>query len=136
MNCNSKIPELDLYIVIAFCGVSFCLSILVVLVLTFKNVLENYTSKIIICMSINDALCSSSLILFEVFVQIINNCAFLYIVFVSFMSNFIWALCIAITLREAIIKKSNNYIKYFKFWFLIAYPVLLILFALPFATNS
>ncbi|OMJ95509.1 hypothetical protein SteCoe_1107 [Stentor coeruleus] len=52
------------------------------------------------------------------------------------MPNLIWALCIALTLREVIIKKSVHYKRYFKFWFILAYPILMILFAIPFTTNS
>lgn len=87
-------------------------------------------------MSINDALCSLSMFLLIILAQFMNSCIFLYSFYTGFMSNYVWALFIAITLREIIVKKSSHYAKYFKYWLIVAYPLLFVLYTMPFITGS
>ncbi|OMJ89831.1 hypothetical protein SteCoe_7912 [Stentor coeruleus] len=136
MNCNKQIPETDLYIVIVFCSISFCLSIIIPIICLKKNLLETYTLRIITCMSINDAICSLALILYEYFIQVINNCPFLYFFISGLMSNFIWALCIALTLRKVLIQNSDYKINHFKLWLILAYPITFTLYSIPFLSET
>ncbi|OMJ95508.1 hypothetical protein SteCoe_1106 [Stentor coeruleus] len=136
MGSTTYIPPVDMILIIIFSGISICLSIAVIIICIKKQILESFTSKIIICMSINDTICSLNLILIQTLAKFINNCWFLYLFDASIMSNLIWALCIALTLREVIIKKSAHYKRYFKFWFILAYPMIIVLFAIPFITGG
>ncbi|OMJ95507.1 hypothetical protein SteCoe_1105 [Stentor coeruleus] len=136
MSCDGNISLSSTYIISAFCLISFCLSIIVMLICLLKNILESFTSRIIICMSINDAVCSLSLFLYIILAKFMNNCILLYSFYIGFMSNYVWALYIAITLREIIINKSSHNANYFKYWLILAYPFLITLYTMPFITGS
>lgn len=137
MGCADDIVLIANFVIIIVSVISLIASIGVIILCFIGDILDEFTLKIVMYMSINDLIRSCALIIplcFESkdFVCII----FGYIVVYTFISNVVWAASIIVTLYLVIIKRCKNYERFMKYWFIAAYPLLAIIQAIPYSTNS
>jgi hypothetical protein len=88
-------------------------------------------------MSINDLFRSCALILPATLHPTSSWCLpFGYILAFTTLSNCSWALCICIALYKIVVKKQAINSNFHRKWFIISYPILGLIQALPFISNS
>ncbi|OMJ89855.1 hypothetical protein SteCoe_7940 [Stentor coeruleus] len=137
MGCPGDIVYLSYFALMIVSCISILTSTAIILLCCIGQVLEDFTQKIIIYMSLNDLIRSCSLIIPLFFESKDFICKFFgYTVVYTFIANVSWALCISSTLYLAIVKKRKDYEKYMKYWLLITYPILGCIQAIPYATDS
>ncbi|OMJ71057.1 hypothetical protein SteCoe_30813 [Stentor coeruleus] len=137
MGCTEDIVLIANSVIIIVSVISLIASIGVITLCLIADILDEFTLKIVMYMSINDLIRSCGLIIPLCFESKDKICIlFGYIVVYTFISNVVWAASIIVTLYIVIIKKYRNYERFMKYWFIAAYPLLAIIQAIPYATNS
>lgn len=116
---------------------SFIGSVLVILTIIKNKLYKSLAFRILMYISINDALRSSIGILPP---ELVNNeviCSLLaFINVTTFLSNLIWACCLSFTIFQIIVLEDAKFDKFHVYWFIAAYGVAVFLCALPFITSS
>lgn len=137
MGCSDDIIYVSEFALMIVSVISIIASLAIIILCCVGQILEGFTQKIIVYMSLNDLIRSFSLIIPIFFEYKGFICKFFgYPIVYTFIANVSWALCITFTLYLAIVKKRKDYEKYMKYWLLFTFPILGLIQAIPYATDS
>lgn len=118
-------------------ALSFISSLLVIITIVKKNLYKSFAFKILMYISINDAIRSSIGILPPELLKYSAMCSILaYINISTFLSNLIWACCLSFTIYQIIVLEDGKFERFHKYWFIAGYVLATFVSALPFTTSS